>query len=106
MAVQPIKPSQVIKAKKDGLPDFVIEAFNGLIAKNFNGSYSTVQQDEVLSVILSKMPEGSTRQQVFDNNWLDVEDIFRKAGWEVNYDKPAYNESHPATFKFQQQRKN
>jgi hypothetical protein len=52
------------------------------------------------------MPEGSTRQQVFDNNWLDVEDIFRKAGWKVNYEKPAYNESYPASFKFQQQRKN
>lgn len=105
MAAQPIKPSQVIKKKKDSIPDFVIESFNELIVKHFNGSYSTIQQDEVLSVILSKMPEGSTRQNVFDNNWLDVEDIFRKAGWQVNYDKPAYNESYPATFKFDPKRK-
>lgn len=105
MAVQPIKPSQVIKKKKDGIPDYVIESFNELIAKHFDGSSSTIKQDEILSVILSKMLEGSSRQDVFDNHWLDVEDIFRKAGWEVNYDKPAYNESYPATFEFKPKKK-
>lgn len=106
MAVQPIKPSQVIKKKKDSIPDYVIESFNELIAKHFNGSSSTIRQDEVLSLILSKMPRYS-RQNVFDNNWLDVEDIFRKAGWQVNYYKPAYNgSSYPATFEFEPKRKN
>lgn len=105
MAVQPIKPSQVVKKKKDGIPDYVIESFNELIAKHFDGSSSTIKQDEVMSVILSKMPEGSKRQDVYDNNWLDVEDIFRAAGWQVTYDKPGYNESYPATFEFSPKRK-
>ena len=108
MAVQPIKPSQVVKKKKDGIPDFVIESFNDLIVKHFNGNSSTIKQDEILSVIFSKMSKGSKRQDVFDNNWLDVKDIFLNAGWQVNYgfryDKPGYNENYPATFEFKPKR--
>lgn len=98
--VKPITPSQVIKKKKDGIPDFVIEAFNTLIAKNFNGHSSTLRQEDVLQVILAASPEGTTSDKVFDEHWLDVEDIFRKAGWDVEYDKPAYNETYEPTFKF------
>lgn len=43
---------------------------------------------------------GLSRQEIFDNRLLDVEDVFRSQGWKVEYDKPGYNESYPATFTF------
>jgi hypothetical protein len=31
---------------------------------------------------------------------MDVEDVYQKAGWEVEFDKPGYNEDYEANFKF------
>ncbi len=41
-----------------------------------------------------------TSTTVCDNHWLDVEDVYREAGWVVEYDKPGYCESYEATFTF------
>ena len=49
----------------------------------------------------NKIKEEITSKTIYDNNWLDIEDIFREAGWKVTYDKPAYNESYDAYFKFE-----
>lgn len=94
---KPITPAEATSKKLANIPDHVIEAFNTLIAKHYDGRSATVKQDEVLAAIVT---DEITRSMVFENHWLDVEDIFRKAGWDVEYDKPAYNESYPATFTF------
>ena len=54
-------------------------------------------QDDVAKLIVQK---GLKRQDIFDNHWLDVEDLYRKNGWKVDYDKPGYNESYNAYFVF------
>lgn len=106
MPVKPISPSDVVVKKKEILPDFVIEAFNEVIAKNYSGGSSKFKQEEVITLIMSKMPQDgdisnrSFRHEIFENRWLDVEDIYKKAGWRVVYDKPAYNETYPPTFTF------
>lgn len=82
--VKPITPAEVVDKKKDILPSFVIEAFNEIIAKNYSGNSSKFKQDDVIEAILNKMPfdEGCinqrtvNRQGIFDNHWLDVEDIY------------------------------
>lgn len=79
-------------------PDFVIEAFNQCIVASKVKNSTTVYQDDVMAIIVQK--SGKTRYQVFDNNWLDVEEYYRAAGWQVSYDKPAYNESYKAYFTF------
>lgn len=38
--------------------------------------------------------------EVFKKGWLNVEYLFRAAGWEVQYDKPGYNETYEAYFTF------
>jgi hypothetical protein len=43
---------------------------------------------------------GLTRQGMYDKGWMDVEDVYQKAGWEVEFDKPGYNEDYEANFKF------
>jgi hypothetical protein len=37
---------------------------------------------------------------IFEKGLLDVETVYERAGWKVTYDKPAYNETYPATFRF------
>jgi len=43
---------------------------------------------------------GLTRQGMYDKGWMDVEDAYRKAGWDVDFDKPGYNETYEANFTF------
>jgi hypothetical protein len=43
---------------------------------------------------------GITEQRVFDRHLLDVEEVFEDVGWDVDYDKPGYNESYQPTFTF------
>ena len=108
MSVEPIKPEDVAGAKLKVLPDEVIEAFNELIARKWNGSKSTLKQDEVIELILEKFrisptirQEEVTRGTVFKECWLDIEDIYRGQGWVVEYDKPGCgNETYGASYTF------
>lgn len=97
--IQPIAPHEVVEKKLNQIPDVVIESFNELIAKNFNGRDATITQDEVIERILSKNSKFD-RRSIYDNHWLDVEDIYRSIGWNVQYDKPGYNETYRAFFIF------
>lgn len=95
---KPIKPSDVVNAKKTATPDEVIDAFNGLIAEKFSSGSATVTVKEAADRIAHAL--GVSREQVFDRGWLDVEDIYRKAGWHVDFDKPGYNEDYEAYYVF------
>ncbi len=97
MAVKPLTPSEVVTLKKALIPDEAIESFNELIAENFLGGYSQFSQKKVVARMVKK---GLSEKDIYANGWLDVEDIYRKAGWKVEYDKPGYNESYEATFSF------
>ena len=79
-----------------------------MIAKKWDGHSSKFKQDDIINIILTKMnikmktnsPFMLTDEYLFDNKFLDVEDIYRKQGWVVAYDKPAYNETYDAIFEF------
>ena len=99
----PIKPDEVADHKrKVVIPEKVFEAFNELIAKHWNGRTARFAQDEVVELILKKYARSKTvtRSSIFDNHWLDVEPVYREAGWKVVYDSPAYNETYASTFQF------
>jgi hypothetical protein len=95
--VVPIKPHDIVREKSKHIPPAVIEAFNELIAKGFSGGSARVVQDDVVKLIVEK---GFKRSDIFDNGWLDVEEIFEKNGWKVEYDKPGYCETYEAYFVF------
>lgn len=97
MAVKPITPAKVVALKASIFPDEVLEAFNELIAENFTGGVASFTEKKVVARIVKK---GISSSQAYANNWLDVEDIYRKNGWKVEYDKPGYNESYDAIFTF------
>lgn len=96
---KPISPDEVIELKTSSIPDAVLEVFNGLIAKGWDGNRSTVYQDDVVA---SLEAQGFNRSEVYNNKWLDVEPIYEGAGWSVFYDKPVgyAGESFRAYFKF------
>lgn len=97
---KPIRPQEVGQQKLKDFPAIVIEAFNIEIAANYTGGSAVVYQEKIIEHIIARSPDNIDRQKIFENGWLNVEEIFQDAGWEVTYDKPAYNESYPATFKF------
>jgi hypothetical protein len=76
--------------------DYAVAAVNGLLAMGRR----QFTQNEVIIEILRLAPTGTTKQQIFDQHWLDFEPYFRKAGWGVYYDKPGYNEDYEASFTF------
>jgi hypothetical protein len=100
--MKPIKPSDVIKHKEVCMPDGVIEVFNALIAQNFRNGRAKVFKDRALEDICSKL--GLTEREVYNNNYLEVEDIYRAEGWYVEYDGPAYNETYDAYYVFSEKR--
>ena len=101
--VEPIKPDDVLLLKAKIIPPEVIQAFNNLIVKKYDGCSAYIKQPEVVNEILKLMGMDYTvenKSKIFYNHWLDIENFYRKAGWKVLYDTPDYNESGDALFKF------
>ena len=94
----PITPDDVADLKTTLVPDAVLEVFNAAIAEAWDGSVAVVQQDRVATDIAAMLD--ISRGAVFDLKYLNVEPIYRNAGLHVVYDKPGYNETYAATFKF------
>jgi len=94
----PIKPSEVRQHKTDLLPEEVFIAFSDCIAITWDGRSSVVKQRDVVGRIAAAM--SITTAEVVQRHYLDVEEAYRAHGWDVEYDKPGYNETYEATFRF------
>lgn len=99
---EPIRPDQIGPAQAKYLPAVVFDTFNRLIAGSYSGNAAIVQQEAVVQALMAAL--GCSRDHVFAHHYLDVEEAYRATGWKVEYDKPAYNESYPATFTFRRAR--
>lgn len=98
MAINPIKPSEVHQF----IPDWVIKGANKCIKDHYKELYkeSNFTQNTLVEYCLRYAPEGTKRDMLFDNHWLDIEPMYRREGWIVEYDKPGFNEHYEATFTF------
>lgn len=107
-AIKAITPAEAANAHATNIPDFVIEVVNKLISSAFSGSNSfVITQKRIVEEIIKdnhNIPHISSRL-IFDNNWLDFEPLFEKAGWDVEFDKPGYNESYEVFFRFTPKKK-
>ncbi len=101
---KPITPSEVGRAKTQRIPAQVFDAFNDCISKSWDGRSASFTQNVVVEAILERMPD-MTRSQLYEQRWLDVEDSYRAAGWEVEYDRPGYCETYAATFTFKRRKR-
>jgi hypothetical protein len=98
---KPITPHEVVTSRQLSLPDVVFEVFNTAISDAWNGSLSTVMQKPVAAMIASRLDIST--DEVYKRGYMDVEPIYRNAGWKVKYEKPGYNESGEAFFEFSKQ---
>jgi hypothetical protein len=97
--IKPLRPDEILSNLAKTTPPVVITAVNNMLTKHFKGGSVTIKQDEIVSEILRLSPNIS-RHEVFENKWMDFEEVYRQFGWSVTYDKPGYNESYDATFEF------
>lgn len=93
------KPITLPQEVKSAMPDEIVEVFNDLIQRYWDGRQARFKQEEAVGLIATKL---SIRpNSVFDKHYLDVEELYRQAGWKVVYDKPGFNENpYPPTFTF------
>ena len=99
-----ITPQEILDDLSNIIPSFVFEAINNLLKKKFRGDKVTIKQDEIRAEIMN-LEKRYTRQEIFDNKWMDFEKVYRDNGWNVSYDKPAYNENYDAYFEFSSKKK-
>lgn len=97
----PITPDMIIADRKKNIPDKVIEIFNEEIQKEWNGHSAVIVQNDIVKRLVQETD--FTSDEIFHKGYFDIEDIFIKAGREVEYDKPSYHESYAATFIFRKQ---
>lgn len=104
---KPISPYEAAKQAKGRLQSRteVIEAFNEMIVENWDDGQSFFSQDQVIERILLKFGNTIDRDAIFKSKWLDVEDLYRKQGWDVDYSKPGWGESGSARFIFTRKKK-
>lgn len=95
MSNLPITPDQVIEAKSQGLPPFVIRVFDELIIRKWNGTQSKVLAKEAVAMMRELSDEDP-----YTRRWLDIEDTYRSVGWNVEYDRPGFNEDYDAFYVF------
>lgn len=101
MSVKPITPQEAKDNFITTIPDIVIETINTMLSEKGTKSEITLKQQDIIRRVIDtgKIPD-------FKIEWLDFEDLYRKVGWSVEYDKPGYNESYPATYKFKSSKSN
>lgn len=92
-----LNPDELRDYKVELIPPVVFEVFNKLIAEKLVNKTSTVLQSDVVNELEGR---GLNRQEIFARGWLDIEPYYEKQGWNVSYDKPGYNESYIAFWKF------
>lgn len=96
---KPISPKDVEIAKAaHGEMSLIIEAANELIAEKWNGYDATFTVRELGARARPKL--GMQEDEKFKDGQLDIEPIFRKAGWNVEFDRPGYCENYEARFIF------
>ena len=47
-----------------------------------------IEANKHLSDLVEDTSVPFTKTDIFRRHWLDIEDIYRDAGWQVTYDKP------------------
>lgn len=77
---EPISPQDVAGLKEEAIPeipDVVIDTFNDLIIRKFSGTSARVTQPEIIDALEN---QGIKRWEIFNKDWLDVEEIYEKRG--------------------------
>ncbi len=99
--VKPITPQEAKSNHAQSIHPDIIKVVNEMLSNFSSETYSIrILQKDIVNKFMEINNDEITRQQIFDRKYLDFEDIYRKAGWKVSYDKPAYCENYEAYYEF------
>lgn len=107
--IGPISPAEARNLKIHAIPKEVFQVVNEFLATRIYEYHSIIiKQGEVEVAVLKLMNGDKTVEDpgyvrdetLYKNHWLDIEDVYRQAGWTVRYDKPGYCENYPAFWEF------
>ena len=96
MAVKPFSPGDAEKANAESIPDEILNAVNKALTKSAGKGCTIKQEDLVVEAVAA----GLDHAAIYANGWLEFESLYRLNGWEVTYDKPGFNESGKAFWRF------
>lgn len=96
-AIRPITPEEITEMQLDAMPDTVLEIVNRLITEKIRQGNAVIYQKDIVRELVGC---GFKSEEIFARGWLNFEDIYRASGWKVEYDKPGWNETYDAYFKF------
>ncbi len=97
--VKPISPAEAKERFVNSIPSEVFDAFNELIVANMVGNRSSFTNADLLPLIRQKL-EAHNRPTDIKGSWLDVYKAYNDLGWEVDIDRPGYNESYSTIYTF------
>ena len=101
--VIPVSPAAAREAYESGddVPDFVIEVVNELIGKHWCAGGFSIKQSVIVAALMAKRGD-VTREQVFEQKWLDFEQAFMQQGWRVQHSKGEWGVEDSAYFRFEE----
>lgn len=90
--VKPITPSQVDKDRIVHIHPVMIKTINNLISERWNGTFAEIPQEDIIEEFLKSMHEGwGGRERIFEEKYLNIEVIYRSAGWRVSLENSIIN---------------
>lgn len=99
--VQPLPANQINSSKPYEIPELVIVLVNNMLKEAWDRGSAILHTKDIMQKL--KLAFDKTEKEILEMHWLDIEPIYRKAGYNVEYVKPAYGEQGEPYFKFENQ---
>ena len=93
----PITPNELTEMQRKLMPEEVIKAWNEMIAEAYDGTSADILLGDARTRIRNVC---GVYQIPYKENYLNIEDIYREAGWNVEFNKPDYTESYESFYEF------
>jgi len=98
--VTPIGPDDVVANRGvTTIPQAVILAFNRLIEGRWDGVQARFTRSDAVGAIWAAT--GLCEQEMLHARHLDIEPLYRDAGWKVTYEAPEIGETWEAHYVFE-----
>ena len=97
---KPVSPAEALELKTQLLPSVVFEVVNELIARNIDaeGRSARFNNNELKAAFAKR--GYSNWNNVVECGYLGFVPAYKQQGWNVEVDKPGYNETYPTTWTF------
>lgn len=94
---KPISINDLTK-KNYEIPDLVIVIVDSMLKDRWQNNSAILFISDIIKSI--QVVCNKTESEILNKHWLDIEPIYRQAGYDVEYHKPEINSIDKAYFKF------